>query len=164
MVSLLQGEAEIPNETGPQRLQRLKWELHAQLLETIDLRRLERMNSGAMHQEMRVLVQELVRGAPVHLGAEERDPLVEEILAEIFGLGPIDPFMKDPDVSEILVNGPKRIYVERRGRLQKKELAFRDDEHLMQIVQRLAVNMFHGDDGKPVFRVYGVDAADVRVA
>src|SRR5581483_3862200 len=67
----------------------------------------------------------------------ERERLVKEVLDEAFGLGPLEPLMRDPTVSDILINGPKTVYVERRGRLERVSIAFHDDRHLLQIIQRI---------------------------
>ena len=71
------------------------------------------------------------------LNRQERDRLVEEVLDETFGLGPLEMLLKEPSISEIMINGPKNVYVERSGRLEKTTCAFRDDKHLMQIIERI---------------------------
>ncbi|MEO2089298.1 MAG: CpaF family protein, partial [Gemmataceae bacterium] len=71
------------------------------------------------------------------LTLEERDRVVKEIQDEVFGLGPLEPLLKDPTVSEVMVNGPKKIYVERRGKIEKSEVTFRDNDHLLQIIDRI---------------------------
>ncbi len=71
------------------------------------------------------------------LSSVDEERLIDELIAESFGLGPLEPYMQDPDVSDILVNGPHEVYVERMGRLQETNTVFADDEHLMQIIQRV---------------------------
>jgi len=102
-----------------------------------------------------LLAQEQVRGI-----AEYRDRLVEEIVDEVLGLGPLEPLLRDDSVTEIMVNGPDRIYVERAGRLQHTRYAFRDAEHLSRIIERIVSPVGrHVDEASPM-----VDARPRRAA
>ena len=71
------------------------------------------------------------------LNRMEREKLIEEVLDETLGFGPLEPLLKDPTISDILVNGPKKVYVERRGKLEKTDVIFRDNDHLLQIIDRI---------------------------
>jgi pilus assembly protein CpaF len=83
------------------------------------------------------VVQDLITGESVPLNFEERDAVVVQVLDEIFGLGPLEPLIKDPEVSDILVNTYKQVYIERHGRLERTEVMFQDDRHLLQIIDRI---------------------------
>src|SRR5262249_11128454 len=82
--------------------------------------------------------EELSRRSSDLLSLSEREQLVNEVMDETFGLGPIEPLMRDPSITDILINGPKTVYIERHGRLERADIAFHDDRHLLQIVQRTA--------------------------
>jgi len=91
--------------------------------------------------EVRATIKEMydaiLREESIILGRKERDALFEQIVAEIIGLGPLEPLLADESISEIMVNGPKKIFVERRGKVQRVNLAFESDEHLMRIIERI---------------------------
>ncbi len=82
-------------------------------------------------------MQDLITQESVPLNFEERDAVVVQVLDEIFGLGPLEPLIKDPEVSDILVNTYKQVYIERHGRLERTEVMFQDDRHLLQIIDRI---------------------------
>src|SRR5215470_10494984 len=100
------------------RLQKLKAEIHRQLVEGLDLSRLNRVKPERLRREVRELAIRLTTNAPEMLNELERERLVDEIMDEAFGLGPLEGPMRDPTVSDILVNGPREVYLEREGRLQ----------------------------------------------
>ena len=119
-------------------VQQLKVDLHRKLIERLDLAALERIrDETALTVQIRQAVGEFLRGEQVPLSQAERDEVVEEIIYEITGLGPIEPLFRDPTISDILVNGPKDIYVERQGRLSRVDAAFRDDNHLLAVIDRI---------------------------
>jgi pilus assembly protein CpaF len=121
-----------------QRFQKLKFDVHRQLVEMIDLSKLEQVKPERLRHEIRTLAHELSIANSETLNEADRERLITEILDEIFGLGPLEALMKDPTVSDILVNGPHQIFIERNGRLLKTDLVFAHDQHLMQIIQRIA--------------------------
>lgn len=123
------------------RFQRIKADIHRKLVGMIDLSKLEQIKSERLRREIREMAREMTNASPEVLNEADRERLVEEVLAEIFGLGPLDPLMKDPTISDILVNGPHQVYIERHGVLEKTDLVFADDQHLMQIIQRIAARM-----------------------
>jgi pilus assembly protein CpaF len=124
-----------------QRFQRLKADVHRRLVETIDVTMLGRWKPERLRREMRALAMELAQSTPEMLNAVERERLITEVLDEAFGLGPLEVFMKDPTVSDILVNGPQEVYVERFGRLEETPVVFADNTHLITIIQRIAAQV-----------------------
>jgi pilus assembly protein CpaF len=123
---------------GPDRLVHYKKELHQQLIASMDLSAIGTMNEEELRLEVRRAAEELCRQSSDLLSLSERERLVTEVLDETFGLGPLEPLMRDPTITDILINGPGTVYIERRGRLEKTAVAFHDDRHLLQIVQRIA--------------------------
>ncbi len=123
------------------RYHRLKTEIHKRIVETIDLSRLNRWDPQRLRREVRHLATHLCNTAPELLNELEREQLVEEIMSEVFGLGPLDPLMTDPTITDILVNGPHTVYIERNGRLELTDVRFYDNAHLLQIIQRVAARV-----------------------
>ena len=121
-----------------ERFLHYKKELHQQLIEGMDLSTIGTLNEQELRLEVRRAAEELCRLSSDLLSLSERERLVNEVLDETFGLGPLEPLMRDPTITDILINGPKTVYVERQGRLQRVDIAFHDDRHLLQIVQRIA--------------------------
>ncbi len=115
-----------------------KRELHQRLIANMDLAVIGRMAPDQLRSEVRRAAEELCRQSTDLLTMGERERLVEEVLNETFGLGPLEPLMNDPTVSDIMINGPKVVYVERRGKIVRSEVQFDDEKHLLQIVQRIA--------------------------
>ena len=124
-----------------QRFQKLKAETHRQMVEMIDLAKLSTWKPDRLRREVRAVATRLAQSSPEMLNEVERDRLVDEIVAESFGLGPLDNLMGDLTVSDILVNGPNEVYVERDGRLELTDIVFADNAHLMQIIQRIAARV-----------------------
>jgi pilus assembly protein CpaF len=148
----------------PEPLAGLRQKVHQRLIEDLDQQYL----SGLARAEARrvvtesateLLAQEQVRGI-----AEYRDRLVEEIVDEVLGLGPLEPLLRDDSVTEIMVNGPDRIYVERAGRLQRTRYAFRDAEHLSRIIERIVSPVGrHVDEASPMVDARLHDGSRVNV-
>jgi pilus assembly protein CpaF len=111
--------------------------VHRQLIERLDLTKLNLLPVESVQQQIRRIVEDMLVEDGTPLSRQERDQIVVEVQHETFGLGPIEPLMQDPTVNDILVNGPRDIYVERRGKLQKTSAIFRDNAHLMQIIERI---------------------------
>ncbi|MCC6420694.1 MAG: CpaF family protein [Gemmataceae bacterium] len=111
------------------------------MVEMIDLSRISHWKPERLRREVRNLAIKLAQSSPELLNEVDRERLIDEIMAEAFGLGPIDGLMKDSTVSDILVNGPHQVYIERNGRLEPTDLLFADDAHLMQIIQRIAARV-----------------------
>ncbi len=117
--------------------QQVKADLHRKILDRLDLEKLGRSTGDAAREEVLVLIRNSVNSEAVPLSFAERERLAREILDEIFGLGPLEPLLKDPTVSDILVNRFDRVYVERAGKLEITGLTFKDNQHLMQIIDRI---------------------------
>jgi pilus assembly protein CpaF len=117
--------------------QQVKADLHRKILDRLDLEKLGRTPSDTARDEVLLLIRNTVNSEAVPLSFAERERLSREILDEIFGLGPLEPLLKDPTVSDILVNRFDRVYVERAGKIEKTGLSFKDDSHLMQIIDRI---------------------------
>ena len=124
-------------ETAEERFRRYKRELHQRLIGGMDLAAIGKMDQDQLRQEVRRAAEEMSRHGSDLLNLNERERLVDEVLDETFGFGPLEPLLRDPAISDILINGPKTIYIERAGRLTRSEVAFNDDAHLLQIIQRI---------------------------
>src|SRR5947207_3853289 len=117
--------------------QQVKADLHRKILDRLDLEKLGRTPSTSAREEVLLLIRNTVNSEAVPLSFAERERLAREILDEIFGLGPLEPLLKDPTVSDILVNRYNKVYIERNGKLELTGLTFKDDAHLMQIIDRI---------------------------
>src|SRR5437588_498083 len=117
--------------------QQVKADLHRKILDRLDLEKLGRTQNDTARDEVLLLIRSTVNAEAVPLSFAERERLAREILDEIFGLGPLEPLLKDPTVSDILVNRFDRVYIERNGKLELTGLTFKDDAHLMQIIDRI---------------------------
>src|SRR5438876_2503552 len=115
----------------------LKRHIHAKLVEKLDFTRVKDLASDALRRDIRRVVEHLCDTENPLLNRMERERLIDEILDETLGFGPLETLLKDPTNSDILVNGAKCVYVERRGKLEKSDVTFRDNEHLMQIIDRI---------------------------
>jgi len=111
--------------------------IHRKLIQKLNLDRLTEINREDVRREVGVILETLVVGESTPMNLQERERLAQEVLDEVFGLGPLEPLLADPTVSDILVNSYKRVYVERRGILEATGIQFRDDVHLMAIIDRI---------------------------
>jgi pilus assembly protein CpaF len=117
--------------------QQVKADLHRKILDRLDLEKLGRTAGDSAREEVLVVIRNAVNTEVVPLSFAERERLSREILDEIFGLGPLEPLLKDHSVSDILVNRFDRVYIERAGKLELTGLSFKDNTHLMQIIERI---------------------------
>jgi pilus assembly protein CpaF len=117
--------------------EKYKATIHSALLARIDLEKLAAADNGKARQAVAVLVQEIVLAERVPLNAIEKEQVESDLLDDVFGLGPLEPLLRDPTISDILVNNAHTVYTERRGILQKSATRFRDDRHLMQVIDRI---------------------------
>jgi pilus assembly protein CpaF len=119
--------------------QELKSRIHQDLLNRLDLSRLTRMRREDAEPEIRNLIVGMVEreSAAMPLSLYEREMLISDVINELFGLGPLEALLHDPDISDILVNRFDRIYIEREGKLEETDVVFKDDAHLMQIIERI---------------------------
>src|SRR5574337_971951 len=117
--------------------QELKSRIHRRLLDRLDLSNLSRIPQEALETEIGRAVETLIQSESMPLSRSERERLIAEVLHETLGLGPLEPLLNDPHLSDILVNGPQQVYVERFGKLELTDVAFKDNAHLMQIIDRI---------------------------
>lgn len=117
--------------------QGLKAKIHRKLIERLDFSNIDLIEKDLLSKEISRIVESLITEENTPLSVAERDSLVVDILHETFGLGPIEPLLSDPDISDILVNRYNQVYIEKFGKLKKAELTFRDDNHLLQIIDRI---------------------------
>jgi len=115
----------------------LKAKLHVQLLSHIDLESLGAMPPEQLRQELGVLVSKLLLESGAALNANERMAMIRDIQNEVMGLGPLEPLLADPSISDILVNGPNKVYVERHGKIELANVVFTDEAHLMKIINKI---------------------------
>ena len=119
----------------------LRTTIHRQLLNTMDMNEAKQLKPDDLHAECSRRADILIREQRIPLTGPEKQQLVRDVMDEIFGLGPLEEFLRSPDISDILVNGPKQIYIERHGRLEKVDATFRDNHHLMQVINRIAADV-----------------------
>jgi pilus assembly protein CpaF len=115
----------------------VKAAIHRKLIQKLNLDRLTEVNREDVRREVTQILEALVVGESTPMNLQERERLATEVLDEVFGLGPLEPLLADPTVSDILVNTHKRVYVERKGMLEMTSIQFRDDIHLMSIIDRI---------------------------
>jgi pilus assembly protein CpaF len=115
----------------------VKAAIHRKLIQKLNLDRLTEVNRDEVRREVTQILEALVVGESTPMNLQERERLATEVLDEVFGLGPLEPLLADPTVSDILVNTHKRVYVERKGMLEMTSIQFRDDIHLMSIIDRI---------------------------
>ena len=117
--------------------EKLKQRIHSKLVDKLDLSHVGELQGDVLRREIRLVVEHLCDTEDTFLNRNERDRLIDEVLDETFGLGPLEILLKDTSISEIMINGPKDIFVEQSGKLVKAPITFRDDKHLLQIIDRI---------------------------
>src|SRR4029078_6463783 len=115
----------------------IKRRIHTKLVDKLDLSRVGELEGEVLRRETRLVLEHLCDSEDTFLNRNERDRLIDEVLDETFGLGPLELLLKEPTVSEIMINGPKNVFIEHNGKLEKTNVTFRDDKHLMQIIDRI---------------------------
>ena len=135
LMDRLRGAASSDREESP--FQRMKRELHAEVVATLDPKLLENTPRVDLEVQIRALLGELIRSRSMPLSREEQLRVVEDVIDEILGFGPIERLLHDNAVSDILINGPDTVYVERAGKLEKADVHFRDDRHLLHVIDRI---------------------------
>lgn len=133
-----------PREAGllkclPEEYFDLKTRIHDRLLDMIDLTRIENLDTNTLKNQIRILVERILNEDPnnLPLNLNERESVITEIQDEVLGLGPLEPFLQDPTISDVLVTTYKQIYIERYGKLEATSARFKDDEHLMKIIDKI---------------------------
>ncbi|GAB4156940.1 MAG: CpaF family protein [Planctomycetaceae bacterium] len=125
------------NADSLRAFQELKTRLHARMIDAIDLSKAGDLPEEELRKELRALAAHLCSLDEAHLNADERELMVREIMDEIYGFGPLEPLMNDPTVSDVLVNGAERVFVERNGVLESTPIRFADNRHLTQFITRI---------------------------
>jgi pilus assembly protein CpaF len=120
-----------------EKFEALKRTIHARLVDRLDVNRVGDLDQATLHAQIRAVVEQLIDSENPVLNRAERSRLVDEILHETFGLGPLEILLNDDTISDIMINGPKTIFVERKGRIEKSAVVFRDNEHLLQVIDRI---------------------------
>jgi len=115
----------------------LKTRIHRKLVETLDLAAIGKRQGDEVKEEVRQVIVQLCEQENALLNFNERQRLVTEVLNETFGLGPLEALLSDPHISDILINGPKQVYVERKGRLQLSSVSFKDNAHLLHVIDKI---------------------------
>jgi pilus assembly protein CpaF len=137
--------------------QELKGEMHQRLIDKLDLRTIDHLSREQLSDELRQILVTVLAGTELPLNRNERDLMVEELIDEVTGLGPLEPLLRDQSISDILVNTYSTVYVERFGKLELTAVRFRDNEHLTQIINRIVARVGRRvDDSSPM--------ADARLA
>ena len=118
-------------------LEKYKAEIHRTLIAKLDLEKLSRVNSSQARQAVSSIVKEIIADQRVPLNYDEQERIQADLLDEVFGLGPLEPLLRDPKISDILVNDKDHVFIEKGGLLQRVNTSFRDDRHLLQIIDRI---------------------------
>lgn len=132
-MSMAQGDRHQANKS----FEELKKIIHGKLVDKLDLSKVSDLEGDTLRREIRLVVERLCDTENPLLNRMERERLIDEVLDETFGFGPLEMLLKDPTISDILINGPHKIFVERRGKMEKSDVKFRDNEHLLQIIDRI---------------------------
>jgi pilus assembly protein CpaF len=144
--------------------QELKSAVHRDLLNKVDLERVASMRDGHIRGQVLAIIQELVAGLDTPMSAPERERLAREVLDEVFGLGPLEPLLQDPTINDILVNTHKQVYVERAGILEETGVMFKDDAHLMHIIDKIVAAVGRRvDESSPMVDARLADGSRVNV-
>ncbi|MGB6909639.1 MAG: CpaF family protein [Methyloceanibacter sp.] len=150
-------------DSAARGVEAVKENVHRRLLETLDLAEARRMSVEQLYSECSRRVDTLLREQGHPLSAPEKQQLLNEVLDEIFGLGPLEEFLRDPTISDVLVNGAFQIYIERHGRLEQTDATFRDNNHLMRVIQRIASRVGRRiDEGSPMLDARLMDGSRVN--
>jgi len=142
----------------------LKASLHSKVINEIDLESLNRLREDVAREQLRRVILEILQREKTPLTLTEREQIVTEILDEVFGLGPLQPLLADPTISDILVNGSQEVYIERRGMLERTNVRFSDDDHLSRIVDRIVSRVGRRvDEASPMVDARLSDGSRVNV-
>jgi len=131
------GGARLVEQSGPGRWLDLKMRLHERLLEELNLSAIDKVPEADLRREVAAIVSDLLASENTALNAKEFGHLVDELLDEVTGLGPLEPLLKDADITDILVNGHGQVFVERGGQLELTVVRFKDERHLLRIIDRI---------------------------
>src|SRR5216683_7042379 len=144
--------------------QELKSSVHRDLISRVDLERVATQRDESTRAQVLSVIQDLVATLKTPLSGRERDRLSLEVLDEVFGLGPLEPLLQDPTINDILVNGHKQVYVERAGMLEETNIRFKDNAHLMHIIDKIVSDIGrHVDESSPMVDARLADGSRVNV-
>ncbi len=144
--------------------QELKSSVHRDLISRVDLERVATQRDESTRAQVLSVIQDLVATLKTPLSGRERDRLSLEVLDEVFGLGPLEPLLQDPTINDILVNGPKQVYVERSGLLEESSIMFKDNAHLMNIIDKIVSGVGRRvDESSPMVDARLADGSRVNV-
>ena len=137
--------------SGADRWFGIKSQIHSKLINSLSPEQLKSLSKDGVREQVGAVVERLIADDQIPMTVAERDRLIEEVLDEVFGLGPLEPLLKDPGVSDILVNGYDNVYVERAGRLVETNVRFKDQAHVRMIIDRIVSNIGRRiDDSSPI--------------
>ncbi|MBL8173169.1 MAG: CpaF family protein [Bryobacterales bacterium] len=140
-----------PGATGTDRWFGIKTQIHSKLLNSLTPDQLKVLNKDGVREQIGNVVERMVKDESIPMTAVERERVIEEVLDEVFGLGPLEPLLKDVTVSDILVNGYDSVYVERGGRMVETNIRFKDQAHVRMIIDRIVSNIGRRiDDSSPI--------------
>ncbi len=141
----------------------IKSRVHQRLLSLLDLKEAQRFGVEQLQKECSTKIDALLMQEKYPLTGPEKQQLQEEVLDEIFGLGPLEPLLRDPTISDILVNGYQQVYIERKGRLERTDITFQNDAHLMRVIQRIGTNVGRRiDESSPMLDARLIDGSRVN--
>src|SRR6266481_3987881 len=137
--------------TGADRWFGIKSQIHSKLLNSLTPDQLKTLNKEGVREQIGNVVERLIADEQIPMTVAERERIIEEILDEVFGLGPLEPLLKDPSISDILVNGFDNVYVERGGRMVETNIRFKDANHVRMIIERIVSAIGRRiDDSSPI--------------
>src|SRR3954454_3096798 len=137
--------------SGADRWFEIKSQVHAKLLNSLTVEQLKDLNKESVRGQIAAVVERLILDESLPMTVAERERVIEEILDEVFGLGPLEPLLKDPTISDILVNGFDNVYIERGGRLVETNIRFKDHAHVRMIIERIVSAVGRRiDDSSPI--------------
>ncbi|HEU5361472.1 MAG TPA: CpaF family protein, partial [Candidatus Deferrimicrobiaceae bacterium] len=147
-----------------QAYQELKSTIHRKLIDRLDLSTVAEISPEQLSGIIKAVVENLINAENIPLTRTERDRLIVEIQHETLGLGPLEPLLQDPDISDILVNGASQVYIEKMGKLQKSDVVFKDDDHLMTVIERIVSKVGRRvDESSPLVDARLPDGSRVNV-
>src|SRR5438093_10888299 len=148
-----------------ERHSELKSKVHRKLLQSLNSETLRMISKDRLRGEIGRAVEKLLLQENIPMTLPERDRIIEEILDEVFGYGPLEPLMKDPSITDILVNNYSKVYVERRGILQRTAVQFKDDKHLLHIIEKMVAAVGRRiDEANPIVAARLADGSRVTAA
>ncbi len=148
-----------------ERHSELKSKVHRKLLQSVNSETLRMISKERLRGEIGQAVEKLLLQENIPMTLPERDRIIEEILDEVFGLGPLEPLLKDPSITDILVNNYHKVYIERRGVLQRAHIQFKDDKHLLHIIEKMVTAVGRRiDEANPIVAARLADGSRVTAA